>query len=87
MQGITHVYILHKHTHTHSIIFTGTEVQTFKLPAAAALVILSGVFLISFLCVFLCYSIRIFVLFVPNGVDFNLKISVELFKEQSVQTI
>lgn len=81
------MFIYSINTHTHSIIFTGTEVQTFKLPAAAALVILFWVFLISFLCVFPCYSIRIFVLFVPNGVDFNLKISVELFKEQSVQTI
>lgn len=63
--------------------------QTFKLPAAAAaLVFFLGFFPpFRFSVFFLCYSIRIFVLFVPNGVDFNLKISVELFKEQSVQTI
>lgn len=57
------------------------EVQTFKLPAAVAV----DFFPISPL--FLCFFHKNFVLFVPNGVDFNLKISVELFKERNEQTI
>lgn len=57
------------------------EVQTFKLAAAVAVD-----FFPHFASVFVFFH-KNFVLFVPNGVDFNLKISVELFKERNEQTI